>query len=327
MGRILIGTASWTDPTLLASGWYPAGANTAEERLQFYASHFSLVEVDSTYYSPPAERTASLWVERTPDSFVFNIKAFSLFTQHPTQLRALPKDVRAAVPADEEKTSIYYRDVPSGALEQLWRRFEEALAPLYDAGKLGAVLFQFPPWFFPGSSAQAHILTCQEKLPRYRVAVEFRNHRWMDERDAERTLRFLKDNNLTYVCVDEPQGFKSSVPGIAEATSDIGMLRMHGRNGENWEKKGLTTAERYRYLYSEQELEQWLPKIGHLAAQTRDLHVLFNNCYRDYAVNNAQALARLLQRQPSLSGGLVMPGPAGESRSPGEAGPRPAPLL
>lgn len=323
MGRIMIGTASWTDPTLLSSGWYPSGMDTAEERLQYYASHFNLVEVDSTYYSPPAERTAELWAERAPQHFVFNIKAFSLFTQHPTQVRALPRDIRTQLPSEQrEKAHVYYRDVPPESQKQVWQRFQEALLPLHESGKLGAVLFQFPPWFFPGTGARSHILTCQQNLPQYRVAVEFRNHRWMDEGNRDQTLRFLKDNGLIYVCVDEPQGFKSSVPGTAEATSDVGMVRMHGRNRETWEKKGLTTAERYRYLYSDQELEEWLPRIDQLAAETRDLHIIFNNCYRDYAVNNAQALARIIQQQPSLFDNLSMP-----EKPEARGGPHPTPLL
>ncbi|MCK4331816.1 MAG: DUF72 domain-containing protein, partial [Dehalococcoidia bacterium] len=155
MTNILIGTCSWTDPTLLATDFYPSEANDAEKRLQYYAHHFPVVEVDSTYYSMPAERTARLWVERTPQDFTFNIKAFSLFTQHPTKLQALPKDVRALIPP-LEKANLYYRDVPEDVRGMLWRRFSEALLPLDSAGKLGVVLFQFPEWFLPGKGSEKH---------------------------------------------------------------------------------------------------------------------------------------------------------------------------
>jgi len=136
MPEILIGTCSWTDPTLLATDFYPAGINTAEKRLKHYASQFSLVEVDSTYYSMPAERTARLWVERTPSNFTFNIKAFRLFTQHPTKLEALPADLRQAV-LPTRKPNLYYRDLPADVRGQLWQRFGEALLPLDSASPSG----------------------------------------------------------------------------------------------------------------------------------------------------------------------------------------------
>ncbi|MFQ5861039.1 MAG: DUF72 domain-containing protein, partial [Dehalococcoidia bacterium] len=197
MARVRIGTCSWTDPTLLQSGWYPVRAKTPEARLQFYSSHFDLVEVDSTYYSLPAERTARLWVERTPPDFVFNIKAFSLFTQHPTQARSLPRDVRAVV-AGVEKKNLYQRDLPGEAVDILWQRFADALLPLDSAGKLGVVLFQFPEWFFPESDNREYIQSCQERLPQYRIAVEFRNGSWLNEKNRDRTLGFLREKNLIY---------------------------------------------------------------------------------------------------------------------------------
>ena len=143
MGEIKVGTASWTDRTLLDSGWYPASADTPEKRLSYYARQFPLVEVDATYYSPPAERTARLWAERTPPGFTFNVKAFSLLTGHPTRVSALYKDLRP----DTDKRNVYPDDLPAQAYEEVWTRFLSALDPLVEAGKLGALLFQFPPWF------------------------------------------------------------------------------------------------------------------------------------------------------------------------------------
>ena len=188
--------------------------------------------------------------------------------------------------------------MPGELKKELWRRFQEALLPLDSAGKLGLVLFQFPQWFLPGPESQEHILACQENLPQYRLAVEFRNGAWLNEKNQDRTLDFLRQNNLVYACVDEPQGFRSSMPPLAEATSDIGLIRFHGRNQENWERKGISAAERFQYLYSTGELGEWGPKVQHLASRTQKLHVLFNNCYADYGVKNArdmQALARALQ--------------------------------
>src|SRR5580693_3672983 len=146
MSEIRVGTASWTDRTLLDSGWYPPEADTPDKRLRYYAGQFPLVEVDATYYALPAEQTAAAWVARTPREFTFNIKAFSLFTQHPTRVAALPKDLRESV-AESGKERVYLKDVDPGVTDEAWERFFAALEPLRDAGKLGAILLQFPPWF------------------------------------------------------------------------------------------------------------------------------------------------------------------------------------
>jgi uncharacterized protein YecE (DUF72 family) len=214
---------------------------------------------------------------------------------HPTPAKALPKDIREELPSEAKaKENLYQRDVPSELTDELWRRFEQALLPLDSAMKLGVVLLQFPSWFYPGNEQRDYILSCKEKLPQYRVAVEFRHNSWLTEKNRERTIDFLKENKLAFVCVDEPQGFKSSVPAVVEATSDIGIVRFHGRNTETWEKKGITTAERFNYLYSEEELREWVPKIKELASRARQLHVLFNNCYQDKGVINASQMKLML---------------------------------
>ncbi|MDP2952700.1 MAG: DUF72 domain-containing protein [Chloroflexota bacterium] len=297
MAKILIGTCSWTDPTLINSGrFYPPSVQSVEARLQFYAQNFPIVEVDSSYYALPSENNAKLWAERTPSDFTFDIKAFSLFTQHPAQARSLPKDiVEGLSPEARQKSNIYYRDVSSDTLEEIWKRFAEALLPLDSAGKLGVVLFQFPQWFFPSRANKDYILSAKEKLPQYRLAIEFRSASWLNERNIEYTFAFLKDNDLAFVCVDEPQGFKSSVPPVAEATSSLALVRFHGRNRETWEKKGISAAERFDYLYSEEELAEWVPKIKGLAAQTEEVHVLMNNCYQDKAVVNGRQIRLMLE--------------------------------
>jgi len=296
MGEILVGTCSWTDPTLIRSGrFYPAEAKSAEARLQFYASQFRLVEVDSTYYSMPREETAVLWAQRTGPDFVFDVKAFRLFTMHPTPLPVLPKDIRESLPSElQHKANVYQRDLPEDMTYELWARFERALLPLDSAGKLGIVLFQFPPWYLPGDEQYDYILSCKQKLPQYRIAVEFRHNSWVNEKNRERTFSFLRENNLPFVCVDEPQGFKSSIPPLAQTTSDIALVRFHGRNRSTWEKQGITTAERFNYLYQENELREWVPRIKYLAEKTQQCHVLFNNCHEDKAVNNARQIKLML---------------------------------
>ncbi len=296
MGKILIGTCSWTDPTLIGCGrFYPDWAKSAQMRLEYYSSQFELVEVDSSYYSIPDEKTGRLWAERTPGNFTFDVKAFRLFTQHPTPLTSLLADLRNALPAElRRKDNIYQREVPDELNRELWQRFEQALLPLDSMGKLGVVLFQFPPWFSPGPAQYDYILECKQRIPQYRLAIEFRNNAWLDERNRKQSLDFLKINDLPLVCVDEPQGFKSSVPSIAEATSDISLVRFHGRNQGMWERKGITPAERFNYLYTDEELQEWVPRIRRLTNETRQLHILFNNCRDDKAVVNAQQIRLLL---------------------------------
>ena len=301
--RILVGTCSWADKTLVDCGrFYPRDLKTAEERLRYYADQFPLVEVDSSYYGLPSERNAALWVERTPPHFTFDVKAFRLLTQHPTPPSALPKDLRESLPATLlEKSNLYPRDLTPEVVDQVWERFASALLPLDSAGKLGTVVLQFPPWFLPGSDSREYLVEAQERLPQYRIAVEFRNGRWLSERNAERTLRFLADQRLSFVCVDEPQGFPNSVPPVAEATTDTALVRFHGRNEATWAKRGISPAERFDWLYSEDELREWLPRIERLAEATREVHLLMNNCREDKAVVGARQL-QLLLHLPSRQG-------------------------
>ena len=287
MGPILVGTASWTDKTLLESGWYPPEADTPATRLMHYASQFPLVEVDSTYYTPPNERNSQLWVQRTPPGFVFNVKAFSLLTQHPTKPSALYKDLR---PEGATK-NLYPKDLPATVIEQVWSRFLAALTPLHEAGKLGALLFQFPQWFPIGQRNKEYILRCQERAAPMRICVEFRNKTWMSEQNRAETLDFLRSYRVPYVCVDMPQGHASSVPPVVAATAELAVVRFHGHS-EKWTSKDI--YDRFGYEYSQSELAQWAPKITGLAAQAGETHVLLNNCYRNYAQANARQLADLL---------------------------------
>jgi uncharacterized protein YecE (DUF72 family) len=298
VGGVRVGITAWTEKTLIEeSNFYPPEANTPEERLRFYASQFPVVEVDSTFYGMPSERNAALWVERTPAEFDFHVKAFALLTGHPTTPKQLTKDVREALPSEAaEKRNLYPKDLPGELLDQTWSRFAEALMPLHSAGKLVAVLFQFPPWFVISRRSKAEILAAKERLPDYRIAVELRHKSWMEERNQEETLGFLSEHDIPYVSVDMPQGFDSSIPPVAAATSDaLAVVRFHGRNEEVWTKKTRTAAERFNYRYDEGELQEWVPRIEGLREQAKETHVLFNNCYRDHAVTNARQLAALLE--------------------------------
>ncbi|WP_213450511.1 DUF72 domain-containing protein [Rhizomonospora bruguierae] len=287
MGEILVGTASWTDRTLLASGWYPETANTPEKRLNYYARRFPLVEVDSTYYSPPAEQTTRLWAQRTPAHFVFNIKAFSLLTGHPTKVSALYKDLRP----ETDKRNIYPDALPPQAYEEVWTRFLSALDPLVAAGKLGVILFQFPPWFTIRRANKEYLIEVRNRCSPLRVAVEFRNATWFDGDNRAETMEFLRRHDLPYVVVDMPQGYRSSVPPVVEATSDLAVVRFHGHS-DKWNSRDI--YERFGYEYSERELKDWAPRLRALGDATGQTHVLLNNCYADYAQRNASTLVDLL---------------------------------
>ena len=292
MSQIRVGTASWTDRTLIASGWYPPEADSPEKRLRFYARQFPLVEVDATYYALPAEQTATAWAARTPAGFTFNIKAFSLFTQHPTRVAALPTDLRPAV----EKTGkdrVYLKDVDPAVTDQAWDRFLAALEPLHQAGKLGAILLQFPPWFPIGRGRKDYIVACAERVAPRRVCIEFRNRTWMTEDNQKETLDFLAAHRLPYVSVDMPQGYRDSIPPVLAVTDpDLAVVRLHGHSAK-WDSKDI--HERFGYHYSGRELQEWAPKVAGLADGAQTTHVVFNNCYRDYAQTNARQLAELLK--------------------------------
>ena len=291
MSDIRIGTASWTDRTLIASGWYPPEADSPEKRLRYYARQFPIVEVDATYYALPAEQTAEAWAARTPAGFTFNVKAFSLFTGHPTRVAAFPTDLRAEA-GKSGKDRVYLNDVDPPLVEQAWDRFLAALEPLRRAGKLGAILLQFPPWFPISRARKDYILACARRVAPRRACVEFRNQTWMTPDNQKETLGFLADHQLPYVCVDMPQGYRDSIPPVVAATvPDLAVMRMHGHSAK-WTSKDI--QERFGYRYSEAEMQEWAPKVRALAREAAVTHVLFNNCYRDNAQVNARQLADLL---------------------------------
>jgi uncharacterized protein YecE (DUF72 family) len=297
MTRIRAGTASWTDPTLVKEAdFYPKRSMSAEARLRYYASIFTMVEVDATFYFPPAEHLVGLWAKRTPQDFRMDVKAYALLTHHPAQRKSLWGDVADHLSREHQgKQRVYLDHLAPEGVDLAWEHFRRALMPLHSAGKLGAVFFQFPPWFRPRGDTRGYLRGLRERLPDYEVAVEFRHATWMNSAaDRSRTLSLLESAGLTYVCVDEPQGFDTSVPPVLATTSDLAVIRFHGHNKETWNARDLTPAQRFRYRYSHKELAGWAPKVQELAERARETHVVFNNCYRDYGVRNAHQLAVLL---------------------------------
>ena len=313
---IRIGTASWTDPTMTAPGvFYPRGADTAEERLSFYADTFPIVEIDATYYALPSARVAEAWVARTPPDFLFDAKAHALMTGQPTEPRRLPKEIRNALPEElAVRPRLYAHDLPSELRDAVWDAYLAGLKPLLDSGQLGSILLQYPRWFFPTGESRDLILESRERLGSVRSAVEFRSETWFNDKNLERTLRFLTDNAIPFVMVDGPQGLRSSVPPIVAVTSpELALVRFHGRRSETWEAAGIPVVERFRYLYTEEELAEWVPRLREAAEDAREMHVLMNNCYANYGSTNARELASMLEAELSGAG----PGATGSAAEAG----------
>jgi uncharacterized protein YecE (DUF72 family) len=297
IANILVGTASWTDKTLIACGrFYPPACKTAEQRLQFYARQFPLVEVDSSYYAMPTPQVAQLWARRTPADFTFNVKAFRLFTGHQTLPSVLPRDLQQAL-GSRAAGHLYYEDLPLEIRDELWRRFIEALAPLKAAGKLGAVHFQFAPWVLRNHAGIAHVEHCVERMAGHVVAAEFRHGTWFHGENLERTLAWERALGLVHTVVDSPQGFANCVPCVWDVTHPrLAILRLHGRNKETWNKKGLAASSaRFDYQYSRDELAAMVPEIEHLATLADQVHVIFNTNNEDQGQLGARMMRQLLR--------------------------------
>jgi uncharacterized protein YecE (DUF72 family) len=294
--EVRVGTCSWTDRTLVKDAdWYPKKTMTAEERLRFYAAHFSLVEADSTYYRPPSRELATSWAERTPDGFRMNVKAYSLMTGHPTRPDSLWPDIRDQLDPDAAgKRNIYPHHLPDDALDEAWARFGQALMPLAETGRLGAVLLQYPEWFTPKRANREELARARERLGDLPACVELRSPRWFGRDDLDRTVGWLADHDLALVAVDAPR--TSKLPKVDAASADLAVVRFHGRADDTWKSGAATAAERFKYLYDRRQLRSWLDRIDRLASEAQEVHLLMNNCYQDYGVRNAADMNDLLEK-------------------------------
>jgi uncharacterized protein YecE (DUF72 family) len=292
-GLIKIGISSWADASLIEShAFYPPEIKTAAERLRYYSGIFPIAEIDSSFHFFPTQRNLELWLDNTPARFTFHMKVFSLFTQHPTSLSAIPRTLRSRI--EEKPGNVYLHQLPQDVADSLWQAFADDIRSFETAGKLGFILFQFPPWFHFSEDNLEYLAKCKVKLPQYRLAVEFRTADWLNENNRETTITFLRKHGLTLVCVDEPQGTKSTVPPLTSVTSDTGYVRFHGRNAANWEKKGIQAEDRFNYLYNEDELKEWVPKIQLMAQEAKEVHVIFKNKTNDFPIRNALQMRQLL---------------------------------
>ncbi|MGI8607139.1 MAG: DUF72 domain-containing protein [Gaiellaceae bacterium] len=272
--RIRVGTCSWADKSLVEH-WYPREVKAAEARLRHYAAHFGAVEVDSTYYRLPEPELAARWAERTPNGFVFHVKAFGVMTRHPVRVEQLPPDLRDAVQTDDRGRV----DRPSREFRaEVFARFLSGLEPLRTAGKLGGILLQFPSYIVYRDSSLAYLEWARERLEGYGMLVEFRHRSWLDEDRRADTLAFLERLGATNVIVDAPKTeAKNLVPTVVALTSPTAYVRFHGRNASTWNARGKSAAERFNYLYSEDELREWSGPLGMVAGEAEQAFAFFNN--------------------------------------------------
>ncbi|HVU01770.1 MAG TPA: DUF72 domain-containing protein [Polyangiaceae bacterium] len=301
--NVLHGTAGWTDRSLLEAGlFYPRGLKTGKERLAFYAKHFPVVEVDATYYTIPSPEVARGWVASTPSEFVFDVKAHPVFTGHPIDVTRLSRELRARIP-ESEGARIRPDRLPPEVGGLLVDAFRDFVAPLVEAGRLGAVFVQFPPWFSSTRGNARRLEKVRESLRGLPIAVEFRHGSWLEPARLPRVTALLRDLGASYVVVDEPAVRGGGVPPTVLVTNDdLAVVRFHGHNVAGWHR-GASVAERFDYLYSPEELAAWVPAVKNLSGRARRVHAIFNNCVRNYAVLDAKGLSVLLAEATSTKEG------------------------
>jgi uncharacterized protein YecE (DUF72 family) len=273
---IRVGTASWTDHEPFYPPEYDKAAMKSQ-RIAFYARYFDLAEVDSTFYHLQPARNFALWADRTPDDFAFDVKAYGELTWHHRE---------------DDGTPI----TPSA---DTFRQFSEMIQPMREAGKLRALLFQFPPWFTFSPERMEYLGTVREMLPDDTLAVEFRHRSWVEGDHGAETRATLEEHHLAYCAVDEPQIGSGSVPPVVMLTDPrFSMVRFHGRNTKMWYGKGLSSSrDRFDYLYGRAELEPWADRIKRIAERLGDgaeVHVIANNNARNYGIVNALDFQELL---------------------------------
>ena len=307
--RVRIGTCSFADEAL-TKHWYPPGVRSSEARLHHYAEHFDTTEVDSTFYRLPEAETTARWAERTPDGFVFHMKAFAPMTRHPVKLEQLPPDLRDGLAVDGHGR---VDRLPRELRAEVFRRFREALEPLRVAGRLGGVLMQMAPYVVYRDSSLEYLEWARGQLADETVLVEFRHRSWLDDDHRAETLSFLEQRGLANVIVDAPRSeAKNLIPTVVALTSPVAYVRMHGRNARTWNVRGGAASDRFDYLYSEEELREWVEPLRSLGQEAEQAFVLFNNNRWSPAADdphrqlaqapqNAELLGRLL-REAGVSG-------------------------
>lgn len=277
----------------MVRAWYPSRVRTAADRLRYYARHFSTVEVDSSYYGLPTPATARAWAERTPPEFTFHMKAFAMLTRHGVRPEQLPATLRARHEFELDSRGRVLH--PSRELrEEAFSLFVDSLEPLRIQGKLGLILMQFPPYFVANPANRDYVAYSLALLAPNKVAVEFRHSSWVTEETLQRTLDLLTGLGAAFVSVDEPRIDAANVlPPVTAVTAESAYVRFHGRNAATWNARTSSAAERFKYLYPEEELLEWMEPVHRMTEQASTTYLMFNNCYADYAPKNARQMLSL----------------------------------
>jgi uncharacterized protein YecE (DUF72 family) len=292
-GRILVGTSSWADPGFVED-WYPKGM-AARDRLAWYAERFEYVEVNSSFYAIPAQKTVARWAEITPKDFTFDVKLHRLLSRHSAGLDSLLPELRSSAKTDERGRVILTPELQDLLVDATL----EAIQPLSEAGKLGPFLLQLSPAFSPRRHELTELEPLAERLREPGLAIELRNRNWVEDDRLEQTLDWYEKHAVTFVCVDSPPGDNFQIlPSIDAVTRrDVAYLRMHGRNTEGY-VKGKSVAERFGWVYSEEELEELARRAKGLAEDADQVHVAFNNNRSSDAPDSARRFRELIGQDP-----------------------------
>jgi uncharacterized protein YecE (DUF72 family) len=277
---VRLGTCSFADEGLIRA-WYPRGVSTAKARLAYYAERFDTVEVDSTYYHLPDPAVTGRWAQRTPPEFTFHVKAHATMTHHE--------------PADQERA---------------FAEFRASIQPLELSGKLRGILLQYHPRFVKSAEAKAELERVRGLLDPLVPLVEFRHRSWLEEEERADTFAFLERNGLAYVSVDAPRTRASNVvPPVAAATHPVAYVRFHGRNANTWNVRAEKSWQRFDWMYSEEELAEWVEELGRLSREADEVYALFNNNRDDFAPRSATILRGLLDGAGIPAAGGIEPPP------------------
>jgi uncharacterized protein YecE (DUF72 family) len=292
-GRILVGTSSWADPGFVAE-WYPQGM-PARERLRWYSERFELVEVNSSFYAVPEPATVMRWAEITPDRFTFDYKLHKLLSRHSAELESLPPDLRDGAETNARGRVKLTPEIEAAMVDAT----VEAVAPLEEAGKLGALLLQLTPAFSPRKHELDELAPLIERFAPRPVAVELRNRNWVSDGRADATFAWMSEHGAAFVAVDAPPGEEFSImpPFDAVTRDDLAYVRVHGRNTEGY-LKGKTVAERFGWEYSDEELEEIKKRAEAMAEEGVSVHVAFNNNRGRDAPTSARRFRQLLGQDP-----------------------------
>jgi len=298
MARILVGTSSWADPGFVEE-WYPPHL-PSRERLGWYAQHFEAVEVNSSFYAIPETGTVARWVRETPDGFVFDVKLHRLLSRHAADSSSLPPDMRDGIETGARGRVRLTPDLEAAVVE----RTIEALSPLEQAGRLGALLLQLTPAFSPSRHRLDELDPILEGFAPRPVAVELRHRGWVERDRAEQTLAYLSERGAAFVAVDAPpEAHLPIMPALDAVTrDDLAYIRMHGRNAEGY-LKGKTVAERFGWRYSDGELGEIADRVKTMGEEAASVHVMFNNNRGADAPSAAQRFRQLIGQDAGAPAG------------------------